>query len=347
MLRHAPYNSVRRGFGTLYFVLFCVPLGLVPLPGWAQETGPVTVVIRFDDEVSFGAGCVPRSTLCASERNSFTLFNGILLPRISTSIEKTELDLQRRKSLFLLTRPPEGESPGMERPHPQRPRVLSGQISYERIDLDMVSIPDIEGDIFSTQAQLLWDVQDYSFGVLMPLDIMELDEVDVQRFGLIGFGQYRFLVNRRTLLTSTVNANYSYAAIDAPNQSDLNIFGGGLSVALSVDQDRFVGGGAMSYQFHIDDSDRDNDTQHLLKIGAQAGLRVVEQAAITLSGTLSYDMTDYQDTVRDVDQLTFDLSLEAAWSLSDRWTLSGGYTKALGFDDFNSDKVFLGASWRF
>jgi hypothetical protein len=51
--------------------------------------------------------------------------------------------------------------------------------------------------------------------------------------------------------------------------------------------------------------------------------------------------------VRDVDQLTFDLRLEAAWSLSNRWTLSGGYTKALGFDDFDSDKVFFGASWRF
>jgi hypothetical protein len=313
----------------------------------AQETGPVTVVIRFDDEVSFGASCVPRSTLCASERNSFTLFNGIILPRISTSIEKAELDLQRRKSLFPLTRPPEGESSGVEGPYPQRPRVLSGQISYERVHLDMVSIPDIEGNIFSTQAQLLWDVQDYSFGALMPFDIMSLDDVDVQRFGLIGFGQYRFLVTTRTLLTSTVNANYSYAAIDAPNQSGLNIFGGGLSVALRVDQDRFVGGGAMSYQFHIDDSQGDNDTQHLLKVGAQAGLRVVEQAAITLSGTLNYDMTDYQDTVRDVDPPTFDLSLELAWSLSDRWTLTGGYTKGLGFDDFDSDKVFLGASWRF
>ena len=347
MQRHAPYNSVLRGLGTLYLVLFFVPLGLVPLPGLAQETGPVTVVIRFDDEVSFGAGCVPRSTLCASERNSFTLFNGIVLPRISTSIEKTELALQRGKSLFPLTRQPEGESSGTQRPPPPRPRVLSGQIGYERVKLDMVSIPDVEGNIFSTQAHLLWDVQDYSFGVLMPFDIMALDDVDVQRFGLIGFGQYRFLVTNRALLTSTVNANYAYAAVDAPNQSNLNIFGGGLSVALSVDQDRFVGGGAVSYQFHIDDSDRENDTQHLLKIGAQAGFRVVEKAAITLSGTLNYDMTNYQDTVRDVDPLTFDLGLEAAWSLSDRWTLTGGYTKGLGFDDFDSDKFLVGASWRF
>jgi hypothetical protein len=307
----------------------------------------VTVVIRFDDEVSFGAGCVPRSTLCASERNSFTLFNKIVLPRISTSIEQAELALQRRKSLFPLTRQPDGEPSGTEGLDPRRPRVLSGQISYERVELDMVSIPDIEGNIFSTQAHLLWDVQDYSFGVLMPFDVMDLDDLDVQRFGMIGFGQYRFLVTTRALLTSTVNANYSYAAIDAPNQSDLNIFGGGLSVALSVDQDRFVGGGAMSYQFHVDDSDRDNDTQHLLKIGAQAGLRVVEQAAITLLGTLNYDLTDYQDTVRDVDALTFDLSLEFAWSLDARWTLTGGYTKGFGFDDFDSETFFLGASWRF
>ena len=347
MQRHAPGNSVLLGLGTLYLVLFFVLLGLVPLPGLAQDTGPVTVVIRFDDEVSFGAGCVPRSTLCASERNSFTLFNGIVLPRISTPIEKAELALQRRKSLFPLTRQPEGESSETELPQPLRPRVLSGQIGYERVELDMVSIPDIEGDIFSTQAHLLWDVQDYSLGVLMPFDIMDLDDLDVQRFGLIGFGQYRFLLNRRTLLTSTANANYSYAAIDAPNQSDLNIFGGGLSVSVSVDQDQFVVGGAVSYQFHADDSDRENDTQHLLKIGAQAGLRVKEKAAITLSGTVNYDLTDYQDTVRDVDELTFDLRLELAWSLDARWTLTGGYAKGLGYDDFDSDRVFVGASWRF
>ena len=347
MQNHAPYNSVLSGLGTLCLVLFLVPLCLVPLPGWAQETGPVTVVVRFDDEVSFGAGCVPRSTLCASERNSFTLFNEIVLPRILTSIEKAELALQRRKSLFPLTGQSEQEASGTEGPYPQHPRVLSGQFGYEQVELDMVSIPDIEGDIFSALAHLHWDVQDYSLGVLLPFDTMDLDDLDVQRFGLIGFGQYRFPVTTRALLTSTLNANYSYAAVDAPNQNDLNIFGGGFSVALNVDQDRFVVGGAVSYQFHADDSDRENDTQHLIKAGAQAGLRVVEQAAITFSGTVNYDLTDYQDTVRDVDDLTFDLGITLAWSPAARWTLSGGYVKAFEYDDFDSDKFFLGVSWRF
>ena len=325
-----------------------VVVGLAPTLSTAQESGPVTVIVQFDDEVSFGAACVPRSTFCASERNSIALFNEILLPGISTEIEKNEIDRQRRKSLFPLKRVTTGET---AEPQPsellKRPRVLGGQLGYERVSLDLVSIPDIDGNILTTQSHLLWDVQDYTFGVLIPLDLMSLDGFDVTRFGLIGLGQYRFLLNTRTLLTSTVNANYSHAAVDAPGRSNINIFGGGVSVSLTVDQDRFVAGGAFSYQLHGDDSDLENKTQHLFKVGAQVGLRVQDNVAVTLSGTLNYDLTSYSGTVRDVDAVSFDLGLEAGWSLSARWKLTGRYQKVLGLDHFSSDQFVFEALWRF
>ncbi len=333
--------------GALYIVISMAWGGFAPALSLAEETGPVIVTVQFDDEVSFGASCVPRSTFCASERNSLALFNEILLPGISTTIEKTEVDRQRRKSLFPLNRLTGRDGAETEPPVLKRPRVIGGQVGYERVALDLVSIPDIEGHIFTTQSHLLWDVQDYTFGVLVPLDVMALDGFDVTRFGLIGVGQYRFLVNTRTLLTSTVNANYSHTSVDAPGRSNVNVFGGGLSVSLTVDQDRFVAGGALTYQVHSDDSDLTNKTHHLFKIGAQAGLRMRENVAVTLSGTLNYDLTNYTNTVRDVDAVSFDFGLEAGWSLSARWKLTGRYQKVVGLDHFRSDQVVLEALWRF
>jgi hypothetical protein len=319
---------------------------LMPLRGAAQDV-PVTVVIRFDEEVSFGAACVPQSTLCASARNSFTLFNDLVLPGISTQIEKAELIKQRQKSLFQLNRGDATEQAAAEQQIQQRPYVVGGGLGYEHVRLDNTIVPDLKGDIYSTQAHLLWDINDYSVGALIPYEYMDFNGFDVQRFALMGFGQYRFLVNSRTLLTYTVNADYAYAAVDAPGADNLNIFGGGLSVSLTVDQDTFVGGGAVSYQLHIDDSGRDNDHQHLIKIGANAGLRLAEYAAVTLFGIFNYDPTNYKDTVRDVDQTSLDLGLELAWSLSPTWKITGGYKKVLGLDHFDSDRIFLGTLVRF
>ena len=113
MRRHAQSNPsvglIWLGYGAIYIVVGAVLWWFYPAVSLAQDTGPVTVTIRFDDEVSFGAACVPRSTLCASERNSSALFNEILLPGISTAIEKAEIDQQRRKSLFPLKRQTAGE----------------------------------------------------------------------------------------------------------------------------------------------------------------------------------------------------------------------------------------------
>jgi hypothetical protein len=325
---------------------FCCSLLLIPMWVFAQET-PVTVILRFDEEVSLGAGCVPRSTLCASERNSALLFNQIVLPSISTQMEKAELARQGRKGAFSLTPRIESKQAGPEPPHQWRPRTFGGQLRYERVALDNVILPDLDGNIYSANAHMLWDLDDYSFGLLIPYEAMDLDSFDVHRFAFMGFGQYRFLVNTRTLLTYSVNGNYAHAAVSATGGDNLNVFGGGFSVALTVDQDRFVGGGAVSYQFHIDDSGRDNDKQHLVKIGANAGLRLGENGAFTLFGTLNFDPTPYDNTLRDVDQLYVDFGFELAWSLSPTWKLTGGYKKALGLADFDSDTVFLGTLLRF
>ena len=329
-------------------ILAVTVIGLVAASSMAQETGPVTVTVRFDDEVSFGAGCVPRSTLCASERNSSALFNEILLPGVATEIEQAEIARQRRKSLFPLQKSTTEGATETPTPMMQRPRVVGGQVGYERVSLDFVSIPDIDGNIVTMQSHLLWDVQDYTLGVLIPFDIMALDGFDVTRLGLIGLGQYRFLVNTRTLLTSTVNANYSHASVDAPGRSDVSVFGGGAECVIDCRSRSFcVAGGALSYQLHSDDSDLENKTQHLFKVGAQAGLRVQKNLAMTLSGTLNYDLTSYSRTVRDVEAASFDLGVEVGWSPTARWKLTGRYQKVLGLDRFSSDQVTFEALWRF
>ena len=341
MPRHVLPNMVLRGLCILYLSLLITPL-------WAfAQDSPVTVIIRFDEEVSLGAGCVPRSTLCTSERNSSLLFNEIILPSISTQIEKAELARRGRKGSFSLTPRIESTYTEPEAPQQQPLKTFDAQLRYERVSLDNTIVPDLDGNIFTTDAHMIWDIDDYSIGVLIPYEFMDLNSFNVSRFALIGFGQYRFLVNTRTLLTYSANLQYGHTAISATGGDDLNVFGGGFSVSLTIDQDKFVGGGALSYQLNIDDGDSDYNTQHLIKLGANGGIRIMENAAFTLFGALNIDFTSYDNTLRDVDQVYLDLGFEVSWSLSPTWKLTGGYKTVLGLADFSSNAIFFGTLLRF
>ena len=322
--RHTQVGVVLSSLGML-----CLGFLLLPLCVLAQGTVPITVIFQFGNEVSLGASCVPRTTLCDPERSSFALFNEIVLPSIETKVGQESREAEEREQRL------------------RRSRLFGGQIRYERVDLSNQTGRDLDGDIYSTNLKMLWEIEDFSFGFLIPYDFMDLDSLNVHRIGTVAFGQYDLDLRDDLTLGFTVNGNYLHTAIDTSDIDDVNTFGGGVSASLTLDRDLFVFGGAVSYQFHADDSDRDNNKQHLLKIGTLAGLRLGDRAAVTLFSTLNYDATDYTNTLREVDDTYFDLGFEVAWSLSSTWHLTGGYKKVLGLEDFDSDMVFLGTLLRF
>ena len=156
-----------------------------------------------------------------------------------------------------------------------RPQIYGGIFRYEHVDFDNSPI-DLSGDISSTTLQTSWDSDHFSFGVLVPYDYLSLRALDAHRTGVVLYGQYRTAVTPELSAVFVVNGNYLYTAINRDIR-DVNTFGGGVSVALQVDQEHVLAGGALSYQYNADDSDSVNDHQHLLKIGGNLGFRLGDQ----------------------------------------------------------------------
>lgn len=309
-----------RRIGVVWLLLFGMPLAAL-----AQQTVPVTIVVE-----SAGVESLPLGTpLQTSQSTSFNVLKEVLFPRVQTMAEKEQ---QEAESVQRLQR---------------QPRVLGGTVRYERVDVDDGGGLDVDGNIYSTNVQLLWERDDFAYGFLIPFDFLDLDDFNAYRIGAVGFGQYALALSDIATLAFMVNGLYSYLGIDASGVDNLNTFGGGVGLSLTVDQGRFVGSGVVSYQFTTDDSDSDNDQQHLIKVGGEVGVRLGERAVVTLFGIWNGDVTDYNDAAGDVDDSYVDLGIEAAWNLSSTWRLIGGYKKVLALDDFASDMVFLGTLLRF
>jgi hypothetical protein len=197
-------------------------------------------------------------------------------------------------------------------------------------------------------------------------DIVNLRRLDAHRIGVTAYGQYTHPLHQRPKrlgrhsvfgpntayapfadLTTTINANYTHTAVAGDTQPDVNTFGGGLSMALSLDQGAFVVGSAVSYQVHTDDQQQGNAPQHLLKVGLHTGVRLWPSLAVTASSSWTYDATHYRRVVDPVDKDYFDLGADIVWNLSRVVRLTGGYRKVLGLNHVTSDLVFLGTLLRY
>jgi hypothetical protein len=316
------------GYVTLALLLrtffSCVSLLLLlPMVTSAQGTVPVTVEVIFND-TQFGGLGVGQTSISSSSQTSTLVITELTAPRVQTVVEKEA-------------------TPQLA----SRPRTLGGFFRYERVEFDTLGALDLDGNIYSTNVHLQWDRNDFSYGVLIPYDFLDLQSFNAHRVGAIVYGQYHLALSALALLDFTVNGNYTYTAVDASDLEDVNTFGAGFSVALTLDKGRFVGGGLVSYQFNADDSDNADDQQHLLKLGATAGFRLGTNVAVALFGLWTYDATAYSAIREGSDRDYFDLGLELTWNLSPTWKLTGGYKKILGLEDFDSNMVFLGTLWRF
>jgi hypothetical protein len=297
---------------------------LPPIGVYAQQaTVPVTVEVLFTNE-QFGSPGVGASSVSASARTSSLVFQDLVQPRPQTRREK---DAARQLQTL--------------------PRTVGAFMRYERVEFDTQGVLDFDGNIYSTNLHLAWDLDNFSFGVLIPYDFLDLDSFDAHRIGTIAYGQYHFPLGRPTTLSLTVNGNHTFTAIAHRALSDVNTFGGGIGLSLTLDKDLFVGSAALSYQANVDDSGSVNNQQHLLKLGATAGVRLGASAVLTLFGSFTQDLTDYTETFTSIDKDYGDIGIEFSWSLSSTWRFTGGYKKILGLQDFDSHLVFIGTLLRF
>jgi hypothetical protein len=312
--------------------LWLETLLLIPILVAAQETAPVTVVIQFEPpaEAAFGGsgeGNLAVSTISPAGLTSFTIFNQIVLPRVESKSERASKQEELSQQL------------------PQRPRTFGGTIRYEHVDFEN-DASGLDGNIYATNLQMAWDIENFSLGFLIPYEFLDLRSFDANQIGTILYAQYNLPLNAISALGLTANTNYIHTSInnDFP---DFNTLGGGVGLSLTIDKEVYVVSGAFSYQFNKDDSDRENDHQHLIKLGGNVGVRIGQSNVLNLFGTFNYDITPYTKTLNVTDDQYWDLGIATSWSISKTWNLNGGYKRILGLSDFDSNQFFVGTLLRF
>jgi len=218
------------------------------------------------------------------------------------------------------------------------PRVIAGYARYES-----VSLPGLDIDGYGLSAGLAWDVDDASYGFVIPYDNSDVSGVDINRYGVVGFYQHNRPVAEDWNLALTANLTYMYMDLDAISVS---VYGVGPTVSMTYDDGgSFVPSLALSYQYSTDDTDSANNYQHLVKAGANFGFRIGEDAAINLFGIWNWDVSDYMEGA--ATETSGDVGIEAQYYMSDVFSLSGGYKAVVGVDDFDSYTIYLGALLRF
>jgi hypothetical protein len=305
---------------------------------------------------------MPDSSQCDAVNNSFLVLHEIVLPGVQpldeVILEEDGRGWQPSVTDAEVSKP----SPTQDR---KQTRVLGAKIRYERINFD-TRVSNLDGDVYSTSVHPLWNIKNFTLGLLGQYDFFDLERFDAHRVSLVTYGQYhhrfylpgRFrLIGRddRVLsfrpfltLSVTANGNYTHTAITNDALDNVNTVGGGGSVALTLDRGTFVVGGAVVYQVHADDSKSPNDTRQLVKIGMRAGIRLLRQTlTLTFFGHWTYDITTYERIIDTPDDTYIDVGGEVVWNVTRTVRMTGGYKKVLELNDFDSDMIFLGTLLRF
>jgi len=272
-MQRPPSGTVRK-----YLCVWLGSLLLVPCLASAQETAPVTVIFQFEQPAveafgGSGGGNLAASTVSAAGLTSFTIFNQVVLPRVESKTERETKQEELAQSL------------------PQRPRTFGGPFRYEHVDFEK-DASGLDGNIYATNLQMAWDIEHFSLGFLIPYEFLDLKRFDAHLVGTILYAQYNLQLNSISTLGFTANTNYIHTSINN-NFPDFNTLGGGVGLSLTMDKESYVVSGAFSYQFNKDDSESENDHQHLIKLGANVGVRIGQASVVNLFGTWNYDITPY------------------------------------------------------
>jgi hypothetical protein len=242
-----------------YLQVWLGSLLLMPCLGFAQQTAPVTISIQFEQPVQqevggTGDGNLGAATISSAGTTSSILFNQVVLPKVETRSER------------------ESKQAAVAQQFPRLPRTFGGMFRYEHVNFTH-GASGLDGDIYATNLQLAWDIENFSVGFLIPFEHLDLRSFNANQIGTILYGEYSLRLSPIDTIGFIVNGNYMHSFIDQ-HIDDVNTFGGGVGVSLTMDRDMFVIGGAVSYQYNGDDTNLPNDHQHLLKIGANIGIRI-------------------------------------------------------------------------
>ena len=257
----------------------------------------------------------------ASATTSRLVFTELVVPTVRTTTEKNRQAAQKAQGAV---------------------RTFGGSLRTEWVD----KAGDENGMVSGFNLGLAYDVENFTFGVMVPYDYFDFDSFTANRIGSILFGQYHLSLTEVLEATFTANLNYMFTDFRILGQDDdLNTYGAGLSAGLRYSQELYELGCGVSYQYNQDDVDLDDDSQDLVKLGANVGYRVTPDQVVNLFGTWTYDATNYKYDYGDTDY--FEIGTEYRANFSDTWALNVGYRKVVDLEDYDSDMVYLGTTWQF
>jgi hypothetical protein len=257
----------------------------------------------------------------AAATTSRLVFNELVVPTVQTTTEKNRQAQQKAQGAV---------------------RTFGGCLRTEWVE----KAGDENGMVSGFNLGLAYDMDNFTFGVMLPYDYFNFDSFTANRIGSILFGQYHLSLTEDLEATLTANLNYMFTDFRILGRDDdLNTYGGGLSAGLRYSQELYELGCGVSYQYNQDDVDLADDSQDLVKVGANVGYRVTPDQVVNLFGTWTYDATDYKYDYGDTDY--FEIGTEYRANFSDTWALNVGYRKVVDLEDYDSDMVYLGTSWQF
>jgi len=276
----------------------------------AQELGiPLTSASSLDEPTS------------ASATTSRLVFTELVVPTVRTTTEKNRQAAQKAQGAV---------------------RTFGGSLRTEWVD----KAGDENGMVSGFNLGLAYDVENFTFGVMLPYDYFDFDSFTSNRIGSILFGQYHLSLTEELEATFTANLNYMFTDFRILGQDDdLNTYGAGLSAGLRYSQELYELGCGVSYQYNQDDVDLEDDSQDLVKLGANVGYRVTPDQVVNLFSTWTYDATDYTYDYGDTDY--FEIGTEYRANFSETWALNVGYRKVVDLEDYDSDMVYIGTTWQF
>lgn len=225
----------------------------------------------------------------------------------------------------------------------KKARSIGASGRFQTMDFDDAE----DGEVYGLNLGLVLDEDNLSYGFMYAYEYMDFESLYVGRNHLIGFVQQHYSLAESLTAATTEYLNYIYSYIDYDNgdHASVNTGGGGISGSLTYDRTAYFATLGLSYSFNIDDTNAENDKQHLLKSGLVLGTRIGENSVVDLSFVYNYDLTDYDDS--SVDDDYYEVGLGLRHDFTETWSATVGYKKVLGIDDFDSNEYVLGSNWKF
>jgi len=344
-----------KGFTVCCFFALILSLALIVTSPASAQTFPSSCDLYPELEECRGQGGLEdlASASATSDRATNALFtSGVGLPRVEPSVtsvapsvtqapdtsvgDSTDASTQDADATGSEESPEEDAEADSKT---DTPRVIAGYMRYESAG------PESGGksDIIGLSIGLAWDVDNLSYGFIVPYDNADTNGGDINRFGAVGFVQYSMSLAEDFGLMFTGNLNHMFVDTEG---KDVSVFGGGPSVSVTYSGSEVVEPSlVLAYQYSTDDTDSAFDYQHLIKTGVNAGFRIRENAVVNVFGIWNYDASDYMD---DNDSRSyFDAGLEVGYLISETWSLSLGYKAVLEIENYESDTIYLGTLIRF